>query len=465
MNIAIHIRKESKTPVYLQLYEYFQDEIIKGKMPAGTKLPSIRYLANYLHISKNTVIDAYQQLWMEGYVESKEKSGYRVVSLSSFDYHSNKMETNNVIVPKEEEHFIDFHYGKIDQPHFPSNAWKKALKEAIETEGNWMLYGDYKGESILRNELAGYLSRSRGISVSPENILISAGTEQLIMHVLGLLNRTSLQIAMEEPGYDGVREVFRKEGHTVHPVPVLQEEGYQLSSLLSSNSNLVYVTPSHQFPLGNIMPINQRIELLKWAEQADGYILEDDYDSEFRFLGSPIPSMKSIDRQDRVIYLGTFSKCFLPSVRISYMILPTILMEKWNTRQFEETQSSSPLLQKAVAAFMKSGEFEKHIKRMRKVYERKYHLLMECIRRYMGNKVTIIGESAGVHVLISVEKVPIDKLIQKAEKVGVRIYSTEKYYKQEAKCFPIILGFGGLNEEEIEVGIKRLSNCWFNEEG
>lgn len=147
------------------------------------------------------------------------------------------------------------------------------------------------------------------------------------------------------------------------------------------------------------------------------------------------------------------------------MILPTILMEKWNTRQFEETQSSSPLLQKAVAAFMKSGEFEKHIKRMRKVYERKYHLLMECIRRYMGNKVTIIGESAGVHVLISVEKVPIDKLIQKAEKVGVRIYSTEKYYKQEAKCFPIILGFGGLNEEEIEVGIKRLSNCWFNEEG
>ncbi len=463
VNIAIHLHKDSKEPVYMQLYHYFKTDILSGKIEAGTKLPSIRYLASVLNISKNTVIDAYQQLWTEGYVESKEKSGYRVVALPSYEYMKTQKKTVETESPVEHASYsLDFHYGDIDGPNFPINAWKKTMKSVMEDNSyNWMKYGHKQGELTLREELVGYLYRSRGIQTTANNLVITAGTEHLIHLVLSLMDKKALCIGMEEPGYDGVRNVFKERGVPIQPIPVLEEDGHDLSALLKSSCNLTYVTPSHQFPIGRIMPISKRIELLKWAEKRDGFILEDDYDSEFRFQGSPIPSMKANDQQDRVIYLGTFSKAFLPSLRISYMILPDVLLEKWKKQSRMDSQSSSPFLQQALARFIQNGEFERHIKRMRKVYERKYTFLVQCLKGYMGEKVEVIGEQAGLHLLIRVPSKKEESCIREAERIGIKIYSTKPYYTEKKTCYPLLLGFGGLEEKEIEEGIQHLSRAWF----
>ncbi len=463
MNMAIHLHKESTEPVYMQLYNYFKAEILTGKIEAGTKLPSIRYLASYLYISKNTVIDAYQQLWLEGYVESKEKSGYTVVSLPSYEYKNEQKQWNHKNSLKQTgQYSVDFHYGDIDQTNFPTNAWKKTLKEIMEGKQNgWMNYGDKQGELELREEVAGYLYRSRGIQTTADQLVITAGTEQLIQVVLSLLNDCPLHIGMEEPGYNDVRNVFQEKGLSISSIPVSETDGHDLSSLLNSSCNLVYITPSHQFPTGKIMPISKRIELLEWAERENGYIVEDDYDSEFRFQGSPIPSMKAIDQHDRVIYMGTFSKSFLPSLRISYMVLPNVLLEKWKKKRYNETQPCSPLLQQALGKFIQKGEFERHIKRMRKVYERKYIFLIQCIKRYMGNKVEIIGEKAGLHLLIRIALKNEAILLSEAEKIGINVYSTKPYFAEERASYPLLLGFGGLKEKEIEEGIINLADAWF----
>jgi GntR family transcriptional regulator / MocR family aminotransferase len=462
VNIAIHLHKDKKEPVYIQLYHYFKQEILTGKIEAGTKLPSIRYLASFLHISKNTVIDAYQQLWMEGYVESKEKSGYTVVALPSYEYTAQQQKK---VVAKSPETgtnaCIDFHYGDIDGVNFPLNGWKKTIKAVMEdNQTHWMKYGNKQGELALREELVGYLYRSRGIQTTADNLVITAGTEHLIHLVLSLMEDKSLFIGMEEPGYDGVRNVFMERGIPIQSIPVLEEDGHDLSALLNSACNLTYVTPSHQFPIGKIMPIGKRIELLKWAERRDGYILEDDYDSEFRFQGAPIPSMKAIDQQDRVIYLGTFSKAFLPSLRISYMILPDVLLEKWKEKRRPDSQASSPLLQQALASFIHNGDFERHIKRMRKVYERKYVFLVQCIKEYMGEQVQVIGEKAGLHLLIRIPNKE-DRFLEEAERIGIKIYTTESYYTKKKDRYPFLLGFGGLEEKEIKEGIQRLARALF----
>lgn len=463
MNIGIHLHKDSKEPVYMQLYHYFKTEILSGKIEAGTKLPSIRYLASILHISKNTVIDAYQQLWTEGYVESKEKSGFTVVALPSYEYIATE---KKIAVTESQEQYsnysFDFHYGDIDGTNFPINAWKKTIKAVMEDNPyNWMMYGNKQGELSLREELVGYLYRSRGIQTTAENLVITAGTEHLIHLVLSLMEEKSLCIGMEEPGYDGVRNVFTERGIRIQPIPVLEEDGHDLSALLNSSCNLTYVTPSHQFPIGKIMPISKRIELLKWAERIDGFILEDDYDSEFRFQGSPIPSMKAIDQQDRVIYLGTFSKAFLPSLRISYMILPDALLEKYKEQTRTGSQSSSPLFQQALARFIQTGDFERHIKRMRKVYERKYTVLIQCIKQYMGNDVSVIGEKAGLHLLIRVPSNKEDMFLTEAKRIGIKIYTTKPYYAEKNAHYPLLLGFGGLEEKEIKEGIQHLARAWF----
>ena len=462
MNIAIHLHTDSKEPVYMQLYYYFKTEILTGKIEAGTKLPSIRYVASFLQISKNTVIAAYQQLWMEGYVESKEKSGYVVVALPSYEYTATQTQVGHKQSQKVEENYlIDFQYGDIDMTNFPINAWKKTVKEVMEDKQfNWMMYGNKQGEILLREELVGYLYRSRGIQTTANQLIITAGTEHLIHLVLSLLEKNSLCIGMEEPGYDGVRNVFKERELPIYPIPVQEEAGHDFSAL-NSLCNLIYVTPSHQFPIGKIMSISKRIELLEWAEKVDGYILEDDYDSEFRFQGSPIPSMKAIDQQDRVIYMGTFSKAFLPSLRISYMILPDTLLEKWRKKSITESQSSSPLLQLALGLFIQKGEFERHIKRIRKVYERKYTFLVQCITKYMGDKVEIIGEKAGMHLLIRVPPKKEDVFITEAKKIGIKVYSTKPYYSQEREDYPLLLGFGGLKEKEVEEGIQLLAQVWF----
>lgn len=227
---------------------------------------------------------------------------------------------------------------------------------------------------------------------------------------------------------------------------------------------MLYVTPSHQFPLGSILSIQKRYDLLKWAEFQDSYIIEDDYNSEFRYLGKPIPSLKSLDQLGRVIYLGTFSKSLLPAVRCSYMILPESLVNQGLTMINQQTQNCSPILQRAIAIFMRKGFFEKHVRRMKTTYQKKQQLLIQIIKERLKDEVTIIGNQGGLHLLLKLKNIDAETLINRAKKVGVKIYSTQKYWMKSSKqpnCY-IMLGFGGLSNEEIVTGITKLESCFTN---
>lgn len=460
----IFLQKQTKVPVYKQIYDYFRTEILNGNIKEGTKLPSIRQFASELHVSKNTVNEAFQQLMAEGYIESKQKRGYWAVKIEGYVQEENSAKIVQMEGNREEEKWsIDFQYGDIDLMHFPTTVWKKHLAQSVDTlERDIMMYGEKQGYYPLRREIARYLYESRGIHCHPNQIIIAAGTQNMIRLIVSLF-RERPHIAMENPGYDGVKNVFEKEGCKLTPIPVDIDDGYCIKSLENSCCNLAYVTPSHQFPLGMIMPITKRLSLLKWAQKHNAFIIEDDYDSEFRYEGAPIPSLKGLDTQERVIYVGTFSKSFLPAARVSYMVLPENLLTVYHASQ-KESQQVSPIIQSALARFLENGDFFRHLRKMRKVYEAKRMIIVESIHKYMGKQVEIIGEKAGLHILLFIEGKNPNRLREQAKANKIKVYATDNYYwanNQKEKARPILLGFGGLEKGELESGINLLAQIWF----
>ncbi|MFN2744790.1 PLP-dependent aminotransferase family protein [Bacillus sp. z60-18] len=455
--------KTVRTPLYIQLYQYIKKEIEEGGIPPGTVLPSIRYLSRHLHISKNTVESAYQQLTAEGYTESRPRSGIKVLPLEKPLFPTRRF-TYPVRQKREEEPSVqyDFQYGDIDLDHFPLKTWKKCLQDAMNSESpDLFLYGDRQGDKGLRAELAKHLFQARGVRCSSEQIVVCSGTQSAVSLLCQLLSSNGRMVAVENPGYDGVRSVFLNHGYATHPIG-LEADGIDLSQLKKSRAKLAYITPSHQFPYGMVLPIQKRLKLLKWADQNDAYIIEDDYDSEFRYRGQPIPSLKALDTKDHVIYLGTFSKCFLPAARLSYIVLPQKLTERFRERLGRYSQSSSPMIQKAMYLFMKEGFFERHIRKMKKVYQEKHQTLISAIEKHFGNEVNIIGEKAGLHILMEIRR-DIKDLIGKAEKHDVKVYPVSDFWidPRESPSSIVMAGFGGLSEQDIEEGIERLYQAWF----
>lgn len=461
----------SRTPLYVQLYHYIKSEIEKGNFPAGAFLPSIRQVSQHLDISKNTVEGAYQQLLAEGYVESIARVGYKILpiedTIRSFGekYYEERKVSDGGFKPdfeSRQQHY-DFIYGEVDPDHFPIKVWKKYLQESlVEDNDQLFVYGNPLGDVRLRGELSKYLYQSRGVSCSPEQILLTSGTQHAISLLCQLLSLRGSTVAFEEPGYDGVRSVFIHHGFRIRPIP-LDEDGISLEHLQGDFAELVYVTPSHQLPYGMILPVQKRLQLLNWAEKNNGYIIEDDYDSEFRYQGKPIPSLKALDKKEKVIYLGTFSKCMLPSIRVSYLVLPPELMELYQRKLHNYNQSTSPMLQRALYLFMKNGDFERHIRRMRKIYHGKRKVLLQAVERYLGDQVEVIGEKSGLHVLLNVPGYDDEKLIERAKAYGVKVYSLSRFWynKRKDSSSTVMLGFGRISEDDIEEGVRLLAQAWF----
>ncbi|NRD78058.1 PLP-dependent aminotransferase family protein [Bacillus sp. BRMEA1] len=456
------LQKDLPEPLYSQLYHWIKREIEEGRLQPGTKMPSIRQLSIYLKISRNTVETAYQQLQSEGYLESVPKSGIWVAEMEEPFFHPTSIEQPMFPewIPSSEVH-VDFEYGNVDLEKFPLKNWKKCLADVVDQESGLLFqYGEKQGEYTLRQEISNYLLQSRGVRTTPEQILITAGTQASIALICQLLVLRERTVAMEDPGYNGVRSVLIDQGCLIEPVP-LERDGLSVGHLQQSRAKAVYVTPSHQFPYGMVLSISKRMRLLKWAYQMDGYIIEDDYDGEFRYRGQPIPSLKSLDEKERVIYLGTFSKCFLPSVRLSFMVLPPSLMVQYSLNFANYNQSVSPIIQRAIALFMQSGEFEKHIRRMRKMYQRKHQFLLSCIHQHMGTRVEVVGEKSGLHILLKLKGITAPELIELGLSKGVKVYSPAQFWlhpNSETSSY-IMLGFGGLSISEIEKGISLLASC------
>ena len=468
MNIIPKLDKKLKEPLYIQLYQYFKEEIQSGRIPSCKRLPSIRQLAGDLHISKTTIQWAYQQLLAEGYIENKERSGYYVVEMESMPFgHTFSLPKQ----PRSEKNpfrkgsdvLYDFYMSHIDADHFPFQKWRTCLNQTMLSNPKELLfYGDRRGEPDLRAAISSYLRQSRAVNCMADQLVLGAGTQTIVRLLCHLIGCDGKKVAMEEPGYEGVRHVFQQLGFQVIPIP-LEEDGLSVDELHKSGAKVVYITPSHQFPLGMVMPVAKRMRLLKWAKEIGGLIIEDDYDSEFRYHGKPIPSLQGLDVNGNVVYVGTFSKSLMPAVRMSYAVLPHRLLNMYQHHDHGYDQTVSRLHQKTLQLFMESGEWERHLRRMKKVYQRKHDILLQTIHHVMNGHVQITGQNAGLHVVMKINSPKsADDLVHIAEKSGVRVYGVvNKWMNIQKKDEPLILlGFGGLSIKEIPEGIERLHEAW-----
>ncbi|RKQ21722.1 PLP-dependent aminotransferase family protein [Bacillus subtilis] len=446
-------------PKYKQVYEQFKSLIEQGHIRANEQLPSIRELAHSLQVSRNTTLMAYDQLIAEGYIRGERRKGYFANEIEPLLYQGKETSSQNKQTDTAPQILIDFRPGAVDQTHFPLKIWRRQSNQMLASEKSY-LYGEAFGEKCLREQIAAYLLESRGVKADANSIMIGSSTQQMLIYLGQVLKDDFSGIIVEDPGYVGAREAFQLQGFTLETLPVY-ETGADFSALHQMNERLIYVTPSHHSPYGVSMSIQERQALIHWAAKKDGYILEDDYDSEFRYTQQPFPALASIHSQ-RVIYLGNFSKSFLPGIRLCYMVLPEPILQRYQHRfhQFEST--ASLLSQLTMAEFMKEGEWTRHIKRMRVVYKRKMQHLAASVKHQFGHHVSVIGEQSGLYILVKVhENCSEESLIQRALEYGVKVYPTALYFVNNASDHPLIkLGFGHLGFDDITHGVQLLKQAW-----
>lgn len=460
----VTVDRTTGRPMYLQIYEYIVNEIKRGSLHCNDKLPSGRELAQDLNISRNTINMAYDQLEAEGYIEAYPKKGYYVRALDGLL----EMTAGKGEEKKEEEaahtetYRVDFSPFGIDARYAPHIRWQKLMREAmLDGGGDLFQNGDNQGELALRRSIREYLHRARGVNCREDQILVGAGTDYLLMLLTRLIPE-KVGIAMENPVYQQAYHVFQNFQYPVYPVGI-DAEGLDVRDLHRTEARLVFVTPSHQFPLGVVMPINRRLQLLNWAYEQEGrYIIEDDYDSEFRYQGKPIPALQGLDTKGKVIYMGTFSKAIAPAIRIGYMVLPDELCERYHREAAFYATTVSRLEQEVVHRFIVEGYFERHMNRMRGIYKEKHDCLVQSLSRW-SLPVQWRGDSAGLHLLIEFPKdhVTEQELVRSAADAGIRVYALSDYYIQGRPEVPtILLGYARLTEEEIIEGACLLEKVW-----
>lgn len=469
LELTIELKADSSKCLYEQIYEHIRKEIKEGKLLQGERLPSTRSLAENLQIARSTVELAYEQLLSEGYIESQPYRGYFVSKVEElFQLVEPKEAKSSEVIKKEPVtdkviYTYDFSPTQIDMSQFPFSVWRKIHKNVL-SDGNEKLYaqGNARGDYGLRETIARYLHASRGVNCTPEQVIVGAGNDYLLMLLEKILG-PQIPIAMENPTYKRAYQIFQSFQYPITTVD-MDENGMKVEELRKSKARLVYVMPSHQYPTGVVMPIGRRGELLKWAsEQADRYLIEDDYDSEFRYRGKPIPSLQASDKNDRVIYMGTFSKSIAPAIRVSYMVLPMKLVEEYEKKCAFYSTTVSRIEQKILDEFIKEGYFERHLNKMRKCYKDKHEYLLEHLEPFEKH-FSITGENAGLHLLLTAkEEVPEDTLIKKAMQHGVKVYGLSESYVnggKEGQKGTILLGYGGLTKQEIEEGVIALKEAW-----
>ncbi|MGL5354516.1 MAG: PLP-dependent aminotransferase family protein, partial [Clostridium sp.] len=432
----------------------------------GTKLPSIRLLSQNLNLSKTTIENSYQQLLSEGYIESRPRSGLYVCKLEE-DFLTKNISTTIIDKIKspnvEIKYKYDFDPNATDLYNFPFSVWKKLTFECLTpTRNDLFKYDETKGSINLRNKLSTYLRHSRSVQCNENQIIIGSTIQQLVSVVCQLIPHNKIIVALEDPGCVEMKSIFRNLGFEIVAIP-LENDGINIEKLKESGAKILYTTPSKQFPCGMVMPISKRLKLLKWAENENAIILEGDYDGEYRYQGNPIPSLQGLSNSNNVIYLSTFSKYILPSICISYMVLPLRLLNIYNQEYRLYEQSVSRLNQEILYQFMYNGYFERHIRKTRNLYSKKHSLMINAINEYLNGIITVIGKDAGLHILIEVNNgMNENELVESAENLGIKIYPYSFYlFNKSNYVYPkILLGFGGLSPDNIISAIKLLKEAW-----
>lgn len=462
--ITIRLNQRLTEPLYEQLYNYIKSEITSGRYPYNTKLPSKRQLSAHLQCSQNTIQNAYSQLIAEGYISAKPKSGFYVCKLDDVVNIENKPIHSIENTDSTPVYRYNFSHHGVDTESFPFPAWRRITKEVInEYDSDLFRIGHIQGYFDLRVSIANYLHQSRGVNCSPQQLIISSGTEFLLQLLIQLLHEDTLY-ALENPGYEKLNLIF-KSNRVQYKAVSLDLNGIMPNELMRSSANVVCVTPSHQFPTGIIMPINRRLQLLNWAnEKSDRYIIEDDYDSEFKYSEKPIPSLQGLDTGGKVIYIGAFSKSLTPAIRISYMVLPEQLLKVYNEKLTFYICPVPTIEQKTLHRFINEGHFERHLNKMRNIYKRKRETLVSEIRQLLPY-AEILGANVGLHLILKIRNGMSEaELILAAREQGVNVYGLSQYYigeTVEAIQPLLLLGYANIKEDEIIEAVHLLRQAWF----
>lgn len=453
--------EQSPEPLYLQVYKHLAACIRSGELRDGERLPSKRTLAAHLHISMSTVETAYDMLVTQGYVTARARSGYYANGIGDLvpDPLPSTAEVGAGIDTPEAFRY-DFGTDAVDTSSFPYATWSKMAREVLSDGGALLARGDVRGDECLRTAIAKYLKEFRNVNCQPDQIVVGAGMEYLMELIAGLV---AGPFALEEPCYPATAHILKNIGTPTLPIP-LDAQGMNAQLLAQSNASVAYITPSHQFPTGIVMPVGRRLRLLQWAAQApERYLIEDDYDSEFRYDGRPIPSLQGMDHAGRVIYIGSFSRSIAPSIRIAYMILPRRLLHRFMEKYGTYSSTVSRFEQHTLSRFITSGGFARHVNRMRLTYRRRRDITLEALRAMDRAPSGIYGTEAGMHLIVQINA-PLSavQIASACRERSVRVRPLSTYYTAECPTEAqkrLVLNFAGLADEDIRAGIQQLDQA------
>ncbi len=448
------------TPLYIALYRSIRADILAGKLASDERLPSKRSLAQHMKMSVITVENAYAQLLAEGYIYAVPRRGYFASPVERAP-EPPACGAEPIAAPPEPPCFVDFRSNHPDCARFPFSVWSRILRDELSHRETKLLAATpANGAPELREAIAAYLFQFRGMHVSAEQIVVGAGSEYLYNLIVQLLGRAHVY-AVENPGHVKIPRIYEKNGLAVRYVDV-DERGMPVAGLRASGADVAHISPSHHFPTGVVMPIGRRQELLAWAGEAEGrYIIEDDYDSEFRFTGRPLPTLQSIDAGGRVIYTNTFSKSLAPSIRISYMVLPPALMARFRSELSFYSCTVTSFEQYTLARFLSEGHFERHINRMKKYYRAERDAVISAIGRSpLAGRAEILEQDAGLHFLLRVRTGKSDAaLSREAAEAGLRLSFLSEYENAPtpAETHEIVVNYSGVDAARLGEAFERLA--------
>ncbi|HTK07258.1 MAG TPA: PLP-dependent aminotransferase family protein [Ktedonobacteraceae bacterium] len=469
-------------PLYLQLYHALREAILNGQLSRGTQLPPTRVLASELAVSRTTVVTAFEQLFAEGYLEARVGSGTFVASAlpeEMLHVHAEKAP-----LPEKEKHpqlsqrsqrvmhsplvpRVQSPPAKAFQPGlpaldaFPFDVWSRlAVRHYQHPPFELLSYGDPAGYCPLRDAIARYLTASRAVRCQPEQVLIFSGAQQALDITARILLEEGDVVWMENPGYPRARGILLASGARVVSVP-LDQEGLNIEAgkRLGENARMAYVTPSHQYPMGITMSLPRRLALLDWAQRAGAWILEDDYDSEFRYRGRPLASLQGLDKHGQVIYMGSFSKVLFPALRLGYLVLPPELVEPFIALRALYGRYAPTVEQAIVTDFITEGHFLRHIRRMRALYAHRQQILVEAVQQELHGVLELEEHDAGMHLIGWLPQTMDDHLVsQRIAEQGIDAQALSAYSEQKPERPGLILGYAGVNDQEIRDGVRQIAN-------